>query len=160
MIVEPKPPLPSNRHLTFGQGPAKKLTGCSRLLSFWQITSTRAAAYDQEHGQNVTFLMKRGKVKTETCLNDVQTRSNDIQTRSNDFQTHLNAFYFVPYSPFSVLARPKRQGAAPCRFVRRPVVFPQRPVVFSAPCHFPRALWFLRAFISVILSLKLQKASN
>ena len=56
-----------------------------------------------------------------------------------------------------VLARPKRQGAAPCRFVQRPVVFPQRPVVFSVPCHFPRALWFLQAFISVILSLKLQK---
>ena len=59
-----------------------------------------------------------------------------------------------------VLARPKRQGAAPCRFIQRPVVFPQRPVIFSAPCHFPRALWFLWAFISVILSLKLQKASN
>ena len=52
----------------------------------------------------------------------------------------------------SVLARPKRQGAAPCHFVRRPAVFPQRPFVFSAACHFPRALWFLRAFISVILA--------
>ena len=61
---------------------------------------------------------------------------------------------------YRVLARLKRQGAVPCRFVRRPVVFPQRPVVFSASCHFPRALWFLWAFISVILSLKLQKASN
>ena len=43
---------------------------------------------------------------------------------------------------------------------QRPVVFPQRPVVFSAACHFPRALWFLWAFISLILSLKLRKASN
>ena len=51
-----------------------------------------------------------------------------------------------------VLARPKWQGAAPC-LVRR-------PVVFSVPCHFSRALWFRRAFISVILSLKLQKASS
>ena len=58
-----------------------------------------------------------------------------------------------------VLARPKRQGAVPCRFIQRPVVFPRRPVVFSAPCHFSRARWFLWAFISVILSLKLQKAS-
>ena len=42
----------------------------------------------------------------------------------------------------------------------RPVVFPQRPVIFSVPCDFPIAFWFLRAFVSIILSLKLQKAPN
>ena len=65
----------------------------------------------------------------------------------------LNSQPCCPCTYSSVLARPKRQGAAPCRFVRRPVVFPQRRL-------FPRGLWFLRAFISVILSLRLQKASN
>ena len=45
------------------------------------------------------------------------------------------------------LNQAKGSKTAPCRFS-------------SAPCHFPRALWFLRAFISVILSFKLQKASN
>ena len=79
------------------------------------------------------------------------------------FLQHLLLFSYLTCSLiqcYRVLAGPKRQGAAPCRFVQRPVVFPQRPVVFSAPYHFPRALWFLWAFISVLLSLKLQKASN
>ena len=84
---------------------------------------------------------------------------NKIYTISNHITPHnITSPHIVPHR--RVLARPKRQGAAPCRFIQRPVVFPQRPVVFSAPSHFPRALWFLWAFISVILSLKLQKASN
>ena len=72
---------------------------------------------------------------------------------STESVTHMCILYAAQSFKSRVLARPKRQGAAPCRFVRR-------PVVFSAPCHFPRALWFLRAFILATLSLKLQKASN
>ena len=67
--------------------------------------------------------------------------------------------HFINSAGFSLGLNDRAQRPVD-RFIQRPVVFPQRPVVFSAPCHFPRSLWFLWAFISVILSLKLQKASN
>ena len=93
----------------------------------------------------------------ETCMKETSYTCSNHELHVAD-QTNIIIHQIFPLA--RVLARPKRQGTAPCRFFRRPVVFPQRPVVFSVPCHFPRALWFLRAFISVILSLQLQRASN